>query len=407
MISRSAPGNVHGPVTALYTHEFATDPGSHYRTMRKTHGSMAPVELSPGVPATLVLGYRQALQILHDEEHFPADPRTWQRGIPAECPLRPMTEYRPNAIHTTGNERLRFRHPIADALGSVDLHRLHTVVEDLAAPLINRFCTAGECDVVGQYAFPIVFGALNDILGCPPEIGGRAAAGAAAILDSADNAAEGGQILEAALSDLIQVKRVAPGDDVTSWIMAHEVALDDSEVLHQLVLLYAAGISPAAYWISTSLLMMLTDDRFGGGLVSGALPTRDALDEVLFANPPMANYCLTYPRQPILIDDVWLPAHQPVVISIAACNNDPAVRRGSDLTGNRSHLAFGIGPHACPAQPVSYLIVQDAIDQLLDALPDMELGVSKEELRWRPGPFHRALTALPVIFPPTPIPIGQ
>ena len=30
----------------------------------------------------------------------------------------------------------------------------------------------------------------------------------------------------------------------------------------------------------------------------------------------------------------------------------------------------------------------------------MELAVPAEELEWRPGPFHRALTALPVRFPP-------
>ncbi len=57
-----------------------------------------------------------------------------------------------------------------------------------------------------------------------------------------------------------------------------------------------------------------------------------------------------------------------------------------------------------PARPrsVAYLVAQDAVDQLLDALPDMRLAVPAEQLAWRPGPFHRALTALPVVFPPAP-----
>ncbi|MGY2062489.1 cytochrome P450, partial [Nocardia gipuzkoensis] len=42
------------------------------------------------------------------------------------------------------------------------------------------------------------------------------------------------------------------------------------------------------------------------------------------------------------------------------------------------------------------------IDQLLDALPEIRLAVPGPALQWRPGPFHRALAALPVVFPPSP-----
>jgi cytochrome P450 len=135
-------------------------------------------------------------------------------------------------------------------------------------------------------------------------------------------------------------------------------------------------------------------------VLGGSLSTRDAIDEVLFNDPPLANVCATYPLQPILLDNTWLPAHQLVLISLAGCNNDPAIG-GGDRTGNRSHLAWSAGPHACPAKSVSYLIAQDAVDQLIDALPEMRLAVPPHELAWRSGPFHRALTALPVVFSAT------
>jgi len=136
-------------------------------------------------------------------------------------------------------------------------------------------------------------------------------------------------------------------------------------------------------------------------MLGGSLSTRDGLDEVLFTDPPLTNYCITFPRQPILIDDVWLPAHQPVVISMAGSNNDPAISTG-EYTDNRSHLAWSVGPHACPARSVASLIAQDAIDQLLDALPELHLAVPLDELVWRPGPFNRSLAALPVTFPKSP-----
>ncbi|MEV5839897.1 cytochrome P450, partial [Nocardia sp. NPDC052112] len=75
--------------------------------------------------------------------------------------------------------------------------------------------------------------------------------------------------------------------------------------------------------------------------------------------------------------------------------------RTENRTGNRSHLAWGIGPHACPAQSLAYLIAKDAIDQLLDALPEIRLAIPADEAAWRPGPFHRSLVALPVTFPPS------
>lgn len=99
------------------------------------------------------------------------------------------------------------------------------------------------------------------------------------------------------------------------------------------------------------------------------------------------------------MDGVLLPAHQPVLISMAACNNDPAIARApGGIAGNRAHLAWSIGPHTCPARSHAYLIAETAVTHLLDALPEMDLAVPADELRWRPGPFHRALESLPIVF---------
>ncbi|MGW0004146.1 cytochrome P450 [Nocardia grenadensis] len=368
--------------------------------MRQSFGSLAPVELAPGVPATLVIGYHTALRILNDPEHFPADPRMWERNIPADSPIRPMMEWRPNPLRSAGRDHVRYRSAAASALNKIDLHRLHQTVEANAIPLINSFCADGHCDVISQFALPLIFATLNELIGCSPELGHRAATGMAAMFDTVD-AAAGSQMLSEAFLELTRLKRAEPGADVTSWLVEHSANLADEEMIHQLVTLYGAGIEPTQNLIVNTLLLMLTDERFAANVLDGSLSTRDALDEVLFNDPPMANYCISYPRQPILIGDVWLPAHQPVLISMTGCNNDPAIRTG-DFTDNRAHLAFGAGPHACPIRPGALLIVQDAIDQLLDALPELELAVPPEELRWRPGPFNRSLVSLPVTFPKSP-----
>ncbi|MFR9769345.1 cytochrome P450 [Nocardia sp. SC052] len=389
-----------GHRVSLYSPEFAADPHGTYRSMRQRFGPLAPVELAAGVPATLVLGYRTAVNILHDPERFPADPRKWERTIPQDSPVRAMLGWQPAARFHDGSAHDRYREASSYAIAEIDLHGLQDLVEALAIPRINTFCGRGSADLAADYAFPLVFDVLNHMIGCSPEIGNEVAAGMAARFDSGPDAAAGMARASAALIELIRHKRAAPGDDVTSRLALHHAHFTDRELLAQLLSFYGAGIEPIRNLMTNTLLLMLTDGRFGGGLLSGSLMTRDALDEVLFADPPMANFCATYPRQPIMVDQTWVPAEQPVLIGIAACHRDPDIA-GGELTGNRSHLAFGAGPHVCPAKDVAYLVAQHAIDQLLDALSGIRLAVPAEQLGWRPGPFHRALQRLPVTFPKT------
>lgn len=394
-----SPGAIAGPLISLHSPEFAADPHRAYHIMRQSYGSLVPVELAPGIPATLVIGYRMAVEIMHDERHFSADPRAWQQSVPSNCPVLPVLEWRPNAIRSAGAEHARYRRANAAAIDGLDLNQLDSIVRRIATSLINAFCTTGTAELITQYTFPLMFQVMNAVLGCPPEIGYQISAATAAIFDGVD-AEEGNRLLGEAIGVLVALKRSHPGQDITTRLLTHPANLDDEELVHQLVVLYGSGIEPMLNLITNTVRLILTDDRFGCSVLDGSLSTRDALDEVLYSDPPIANFSVTYPLHPIMIDGVWLPAHQPVVISMSACNNDPAVNAG-ERVGNRAHLAWGAGPHVCPAQSVAYLIAEVAIDQLLDVLPDIQLAEPAAALTWRQGPFHRALTSLPVIFPRT------
>jgi cytochrome P450 len=389
----------------IHTAEFASDPHGAYREMRDRYGSLVPVEIWPGVPATLVIGYHTAVRILNDPEHFSADPRTWQKTVPADIPIMPMIEWRPNALRSNGNtfEHTRYRQATNDALAGVNLHALRATVERTAVQTVNTFCEAGSADLLGQYALPLVFSVLNEIIGCPPEIGERVAEASAALFEGVDTDTVNA-MFERALLELTRLKRAEPADDIVTRLVQHPAELTDIEMIHQLLTLYSAGIEVPQNLIANTLLLILTnEERFTGNELGFPPPTSSALDEILAVDPPMANFCITYPRQPILVDNVWLPADQPVITSMTGCNNSPEINTGDYARGGWN-LAWGSGPHACPtpARTTAYMIAQDAIDQLLDALPELRLAVPADKLAWRPGPFHRALAALPVVFPPLP-----
>ena len=378
---------------------FAADPHHMYRTMRR-HGPLVPVELSAGVPATLVVGYQVAVQILNDEHHFPADPRRWENNVGPGCPMVPMLGYRQNALRTAGVEHERYRRTIIAALDTVNLHTVHDTVARAAETLINGFCERGTADLQMDYAYPLTFRVISELMGFPEDAAAAAYQGMAAMLEG-EGAEEGQQRFVEALVGVVQQKQAEPGDDLTSQLLQHPDGLDLMEMVNQAALLFSMGTEPTCNLILNALLLLMTDGQYGGEILSGAMATRDAIDAVLFEDPPLANWCVSYPKQPQLVGDRWLPADQPVVVSLAACNNDPSVA-GGDRKGNRSHLAWGAGPHACPAQPLALTIASQAIDLLLDALPDIRSQVPVQQLDWRPGQFHRAVAALPVRFPACP-----
>ncbi|MFG3252642.1 cytochrome P450 [Streptomyces sp. NPDC048172] len=393
------------PAASLYSPEFAADPTATYERLRAA-GPLAPVELTPGVRARLVVGYEAALHVLRSPETFSKDARLWadfaNGTVPPDSPVLPMMAFRPNALFTHGEEHRRLREAITDSLARVEADALRGYVERAAEMLIDRFAPAGRADLLGQYARVLPLLVFNQMFGCPPEIGDRLVQGMSGIFDGVAperaNALLTGSVLE-----LVALKRARPGPDVTSWLIAHPAGLSDEELLHTLVVLMGAGTEPEQNLIANSLRLLLSDDRFAGDLAGGSMPVEDALDEVLWTDPPMANYGVHYPMYDTVYEGTVLAKGTPLVISFAAANNDPALaadRHAGTRAGNRAHLAWSAGPHVCPAQGPARLIAGVAIETLLDRLPDLELAVPAAELQWRPGPFHRALATLPVRFPP-------
>ncbi|MGK8507033.1 MarR family transcriptional regulator [Nocardia asiatica] len=143
MIHGEPTGRV-GSRFSICSEEFANDPHGAYAAMRERYGDLVPIELAPGVPATLVIGYSAALRILNDPERFRADPRNWQNSIPADSLVRPMMEWNPTVLRSSGELHQRYRRAHVYALDGIDLHQLRHDVEHIAVPLINSFCGSGR-----------------------------------------------------------------------------------------------------------------------------------------------------------------------------------------------------------------------------------------------------------------------
>jgi cytochrome P450 len=382
----------------LYGPEFAADPQAYYAYMRH-YGPTAPVELSPGVEATLVTDYASALQLLQDSGSFRKDARRWrdlnEGRIPHDSPVAPVLAYRPNAMFSDGAEHLRLRQAITDSMARIDPRKVSQSTEQVSNYLISQFGSRGSVDLLGDYAKQLPLFVFNELFGVPADIGDRVVFGITGMFDGA-NAEKAMEVLFGAIGELVALKRARPGDDVTSWMMQHQAKLTDEEMVHQLALLMVGGNEPLRNLIGNTLHRLLTHDAYAhqGGLID------EAIDDTLWENPPMQNLAPHYPAADMEFAGQKLRAGDLVLVSFAAANTGPALTAARQAGSNRAHLAWSAGPHACPSKEPARQITVTAIENLLNKLPDVELAVPEDSLTWRPGPLNRGLAVLPARFTP-------
>ncbi|AVV46965.1 cytochrome [Streptomyces sp. P3] len=392
----------------LWEDGFAPDPQRYYAALR-AQGPVGWAELAPGIPAYVVTDRRAALDVLHDQETFSHDPRAWEATVPADSPVLGMMRWRPNALFADGPAHLRYRAALIDVFDLVEPHDLRGRVHRAVRLLAERMGPRGEADLVADFARPLLALVLNDLFGLPDSQGERLNEGLGKMMEGGAQAAEGEAQFARYVLELIAAKAEKPGDDLPSRLLEHPAGLTVEEVTWQVFLTLGAGYEPTANLLSNTLSRVLGNPAYYSTLTSGARPVMDAVVEVLHNETPLANYGIYYARRPVAFHGVWVRDAVPVVVSYGALGlpngADGAPAGGRTASEGRhphdaSHLSWGAGPHACPVRQHTLLLVTEAIERLTQWLPDLDPVVPRHRLTWRPGPFHRSLTALPVRFSP-------
>lgn len=386
----------------LFGPAFDTDPHATYRWLR-TQGPVVPVLLTapfPGCPqgitGWLVLDYDVALHLLRDERTWSKDPRPWESTLPQQHPLWPMLGHRPNVLFTDAPEHTRLRQVITDSLSMVDAGRLREDVRHLADQLISRFRADGHADLIGQYTVQLPGLVFNRLFG-GEDYGPALVAALAGMLDAdPQKAGAAGAAFMDYVAKIIAAKQQRRGPDLASWYLDHPGSRSVEEVTHQVVLTLGAALEPTANLIGNASWRILAYRGRFADLANGSVAARTAIEEVLYLDPPMANYGAHYARFPVDFYGALIDPAQPVLISYAAINGQLETTPGS----GGAHLAWSAGPHACPARQPAMLMAITAVERLINAFGDLELAIPTEQLQWRPGLFQRALTHLPVTFAP-------
>ncbi len=322
--------------------------------------------------------------------------------------LGPMMFPRDNAYFYDGPEHYRLRTPLDDGIADLDQRRMRRSVTRMCADLIAGFAGQGHADLVADYAAVIPMLAVASLFGLDVALGHELRACLIALFGSGEDAQAGNRRFEEIIGGAMASHRRAPASDLTSAFLNHPNLRDDTEVAQSMVLMISAGFETTATWIAQSLRLMLTDPRFGGEVGGWRPGVDDALDAVLWRDPPMANMPARYALADTELAGQHIRRGDALILGLSAANEDPRMLLNSLDTelGNRSHLAWSTGPHTCPAQAPARIITRAAVDTALSLLPGIRLAVPAGELTPRPSPWTRCPVALPVLFTPRPGPFS-
>lgn len=400
----------HGPGGArrLYGPEAERDLGGLYEELRAEHGPVAPALLHHDVPVWVVLGHSENLHMVRTPSHFTRDSRYWSAvrdgTAGPDHPLAPVFTWQPMCSFAEGAEHQRLRGAVTGAMNTIDARGIRRFINRFSQRLVNDFCQDGRADVVSQFAEHLPMMVLCQILGMPEEYNERMVQAARDMIKGTDTAIASNEYVMAALTRLTARRRAQPEDDFASALVGHASRLTDDEVAQHLRLVLIAAYEATANLIANVLRMVLTDPRFRARLSGGQMTVPEAVEQTLWDEPPFSAMVPYVAKQDTELGGQRVKAGDALVLGIAPGNVDPVVRPdlGAHMQGNRAHLAFSGGPHECPGQDIGRAIADTGVDALLMRLPDVQLAVAEDELRWTSSILSRHLVELPVTFTPTP-----
>ena len=391
---------------ALHGPEAQRDPGAVYEKLRAEHGGIAPVHLEGDVPAWLVLGYQENMQVARTPSRFTRDARLWrdwnEGRIAADDPLLQLIGWRPDVVSYDGDEHARLRAAVNECLTRFDRHGTRRHVQRYANQLIDGFVEDGRADLVNQFSVYLPMLVLSRLVGLSEGYGRKMVEAIVGMLSGGEEAYAHNQYIIGTLRSLTEARRRSPAHDLASWFIQHPSGLNDEEVLNHLRVVIVLGYETTTNLVSNTLRMVLTDRRFRASLTGGLMTLPDAVEQMLWDDPPLLVCPARFATHDMHFAGKEIREGDMLLLGIAAGNADPEIRpdRDAPMHGNRSHLAFSRGPHECSGQEIARAITDTGVDVLLNRLPDLRLTVAADQLTWTASTWARHLDALPVTFGP-------
>jgi cytochrome P450 len=390
------------------------DPFGHFAEAR-TRCPVQKARLADGHPAWVVLGYDAARRALNDPRISKDMLAALQEAGDVVAEGLPGPAFSRHMLNVDPPDHTRLRRLVSRAFVPGRIAALEPAIRTIASRLLDELDAAGPdatVDLIEGYAYPLPFGVIGELLGIPAADRPRLHAWFQVLLtgwagDPPPEAVEASDGIVAYLRALVDDKRRRPADDLVSVLVAAEDdALTTQELLSSLFQLVVAGHDTTASLIGNGVVALLDHPGQLEALLAdlGQLPA--AIDELIRFTAPVPHATFRVTAEPVALDGVRIPAHEQVLVCLAAANRDPGRFPAPDVLDvsrdSGPNLGFGHGIHYCLGAPLARLEARVAFEELLGRHPGLRLAVHRDALAWAHGDglVLRGLVCLPVVLSP-------
>lgn len=363
----------------------------------RTLGSAVEVELPGGVRAWSINSYALAKRLFADPRVAKDPRRHWPAfvngDISDDWPLISWVKMDSMTINDGADHR-RLRGLIAPDFGPRRVEAQRTMIERIVADLLNGLAAQPDgvpVDLRSNYAAPLPAQMICELFGVPEDVRPGLLRGLELAVDTTlppEVAAANVREWQAGLQSLVDAKRTAPADDMTSRLVQALDAdqLNDSEVIGSLFNVLGAGSETVMNLMTKAVIALLTHPEQRVLLDTGQTSWDDVIEETLRVEAPIAQLPIRFAVSDIELDDgVTIRAGTPIIMCLAATGRDPQ-RYGADADtfdlarADKEHLSFGYGAHFCIGASLARLEASIALPALFARFPDLALAVPADEL---------------------------
>ncbi|HMG42925.1 MAG TPA: cytochrome P450 [Acidimicrobiales bacterium] len=289
-------------------------------------------------------------------------------------------------------DHTRLRRLVSKAFTPRMVQRFRERVQQLVDESLDRAGARGELELIGDFAFPLPFNVISEMLGLPDtgvdieevrSLSGLLVSSLEPVVDPehVKRVLAAGDRMHELVGAATEAKRSAPGDDLLSALIAAQEdgdVLSVDELIDQVTLLYVAGHETTVNLIGNGVRALLADPASlvqlradPEGLAAGAV------DELLrFDSPVQMTRRITL--EEVEVGGQTIEPGAFMLLVLGSANRDPAVFGPSadrlDLAraDASSHLSFGGGRHYCLGASLARLEAQVAIGSLVSRFGSIE-----------------------------------
>ncbi|HJR18647.1 MAG TPA: cytochrome P450 [Actinomycetota bacterium] len=370
---------------------FIEDPYAEYAKMRRED----PIHRSP-LGFWVLFGYEDITRFLKDPtlsvEDRNATPTALDQMVMEILADRAESDRGARSMLSRDPpDHTRLRKLVTKAFTPRVIQNLRPRIQELVDEMLDEARERRGMDVISDFAFPLPFIVISEMLGVPAKDGQKLREWSGMIVRSLEPIVDPDtvrRIVDASdkmfdhVSDLIAWKRKEPGDDLLSALIAaeeHGDVLSDDELVEQVVLLYIAGHETTVNLVGNGVLALLRNRDEMTRMRKDPALSPGAVEEMLRYDSPVQM------TRRITLTDVEIGGKTIekgafCALVLAAANRDPdhfgldAEMLDIGREQAHQHLSFGGGAHYCLGAALARLEGEVAIGSLVNRFPDIDFA---------------------------------